>query len=80
MAQVKVNMQDFKNISVPYNLTRVEANILLDWVKGGITVPQEMINQSLVLTGDNAPYRCAEGYAQGLRQQTHTGLNLINHT
>jgi len=68
-------MQVFKNnVEVLYTMSRTEANILLDWVKTGQEVPRQLIDWALFVTGDNAPYRCAEGYAQGLRQQTHTGL------
>jgi len=47
-------------------MSRVEANILLDWVKTGQEMPSHIVDWALFVTGDNAPYRCAEGYAQGL--------------
>jgi hypothetical protein len=66
-------MQVFKNnVEVLYTMSRVEANILLDWLKQGHEMPRHLVDWALFVTGDNAPYRCAEGYAQG--------LTLINHT
>ena len=34
------------------NLTRADANLLLDWQKAGREVPRELIDMALILTGD----------------------------
>jgi len=38
------------------NLTRTEANLLLDWQKAGKEVPRELIDMALILTGDMCPH------------------------
>ena len=38
------------------NLTRTEANLLLDWQKAGKEVPSELVNMALILTGDMCPH------------------------
>ena len=38
------------------NLTRTEANLLLDWRKAGKEVPSELIDVALILTGDMCPH------------------------
>jgi hypothetical protein len=37
------------------NLTRTEANLLLDWQRAGKEVPRELIDMALILTGDLCP-------------------------
>lgn len=51
-------MQVFKNnVDVLYSMSRIEANILLDWVKTGMSLPTEVVTQALMLTGDLQTYR-----------------------
>jgi len=38
------------------NLTRTEANLLLDWQRAGKEVPRELIDMALILTGDMCPH------------------------
>ena len=38
------------------NLTRTEANLLLDWQRAGKEVPRELIDLALILTGDMCPH------------------------
>ena len=38
------------------NLTRTEANLLLDWQRAGKEVPEELIDLALILTGDMCPH------------------------
>jgi hypothetical protein len=38
------------------NLTRTEANLLLDWQRAGKEVPSELVDMALILTGDMCPY------------------------
>ena len=38
------------------NLTRTEANLLLDWQRAGKEVPEELIDMALILTGDMCPH------------------------
>ena len=38
------------------NLTRADANLLLDWQKAGKNVPDELVDMALILTGDMCPH------------------------
>lgn len=38
------------------NLTRADANLLLDWHKAGKEVPRQLVDMSLILTGDMCPH------------------------
>ena len=38
------------------NLTRADANLLLDWQRVGKEVPRELIDMALILTGDMCPH------------------------
>ena len=38
------------------NLTRTEANLLLDWQKAGKEVTSELVDMALILTGDMCPH------------------------
>ena len=38
------------------NLTRTEANLLLDWQRAGKEVPSELVDMALILTGDMCPH------------------------
>ena len=38
------------------NLTRADANLLLDWQRAGREVPRELVDMALILTGDMCPH------------------------
>ena len=49
---------DYKRLntcSSNLNITRTEAMVLLDWVRGGMDLPQHVVTQALLITGDISP-------------------------
>ena len=49
---------DYKSLntcSSNLNITRTEAMVLLDWVRGGMDLPQHVVTQALLITGDISP-------------------------
>ena len=42
--------------SLKMSLTKTEANLLLDWQRAGKEVPRELVDMSLILTGDMCPH------------------------
>jgi len=37
------------------NVSKTEAMILLDWVRGGMNIPVDLVTQALCITGDISP-------------------------
>jgi len=37
------------------NVSKTEAMILLDWVRGGMDIPVDLVTQALLITGDISP-------------------------
>ena len=37
------------------NVSKTEAMILLDWVRGGMDIPVYLVTQALLITGDISP-------------------------
>ena len=49
---------DYKSLntcSSNLNITRTEAMVLLDWVRGGMNIPVDLVTQALLITGDISP-------------------------
>ena len=50
-----INYRSLSTCSSNLNITRTEAHVLLDWVRGGMDLPQHVITQALLITGDISP-------------------------
>jgi len=53
-----VTFTDYKSLSTcssVLNMTKTEAMVLLDWVRGGMDLPQHVVTQALLITGDISP-------------------------
>ena len=53
-----VTFIDYKRLntcSSNLNITRTEAMVLLDWVRGGMNIPVDLVTQALLITGDISP-------------------------
>ena len=49
---------DYKRLitsSDELKMQKTEAMILLDWVRGGMELPQHVVTQALLITGDISP-------------------------
>jgi hypothetical protein len=49
---------DYKKLntcSSNLNMSKTEAQVLLDWVRGGMDLPQHVVTQALLITGDISP-------------------------
>ena len=49
---------DYKRLntcSSNLNMSKTEAHVLLDWVRGGMDLPQHVVTQALLITGDISP-------------------------
>ena len=49
---------DYKSLntcSSNLNMSKTEAHVLLDWVRGGMDLPQHVVTQALLITGDISP-------------------------
>ena len=42
-------------LSENVKMTKTEAQVLLDWVRGGMDLPQHVVTQALLITGDISP-------------------------
>ena len=42
-------------LSENVKMTKTEAQVLLDWVRGGMNIPVELVTQALLITGDISP-------------------------
>jgi len=53
-----VTFIDYKRLntcSSNLNMSKTEAHVLLDWVRGGMDLPQHVVTQALLITGDISP-------------------------
>ena len=53
-----VTFIDYKRLntcSSNLNMSKTEAHVLLDWVRGGMNIPVELVTQALLITGDISP-------------------------
>ena len=49
---------DYKRLNTSssvLNVSKIEAMILLDWVRGGMNIPVDLVTQALLITGDISP-------------------------
>ena len=49
---------DYKRLNTSsnvLNVSKTEAMILLDWVRGGMNIPVDLVTQALLITGDISP-------------------------
>ena len=49
---------DYKSLntcSSNLNMSKTEAHVLLDWVRGGMNIPVDLVTQALLITGDISP-------------------------
>jgi hypothetical protein len=49
---------DYKRLitsSDELKMQKTEAHVLLDWVRGGMDLPQHVVTQALLITGDISP-------------------------
>jgi hypothetical protein len=49
---------DYKRLitsSDALKMEKTEAHVLLDWVRGGMDLPQHVVTQALLITGDISP-------------------------
>lgn len=54
----QVTSIDYKRLntcSSNLNMSKTEAHVLLDWVRGGMDLPQHVVTQALLITGDISP-------------------------
>ena len=42
-------------LSENVKMTKTEAQVLLDWVRGGMNIPVDLVTQALCITGDISP-------------------------
>ena len=42
-------------LSENVKMTKTEAQVLLDWVRGGMNIPVDLVTQALLITGDISP-------------------------
>ena len=42
-------------LSENVKMTKTEAHVLLDWVRGGMNIPVDLVTQALLITGDISP-------------------------
>ena len=53
-----VTFIDYKKLntcSSNLNMSKTEAHVLLDWVRGGMNIPVDLVTQALLITGDISP-------------------------
>ena len=53
-----VTFIDYKRLntcSSNLNMSKTEAHVLLDWVRGGMNIPVDLVTQALLITGDISP-------------------------
>ena len=53
-----VTFIDYKRLNTSssvLNVSKIEAMILLDWVRGGMNIPVDLVTQALCITGDISP-------------------------
>ena len=53
-----VTFIDYKRLNTSssvLNVSKIEAMILLDWVRGGMNIPVDLVTQALLITGDISP-------------------------
>ena len=53
-----VTFIDYKRLntcSSNLNMSKTEAHVLLDWVRGGMNIPVDLVTQALCITGDISP-------------------------
>ena len=54
----QVTFIDYKRLNTSssvLNVSKIEAMILLDWVRGGMNIPVDLVTQALLITGDISP-------------------------
>ena len=54
----QVTFIDYKRLntcSSNLNMSKTEAHVLLDWVRGGMNIPVDLVTQALLITGDISP-------------------------
>ena len=49
------NYRRSSTLSENVKMTKTEAQVLLDWVRGGMNIPVELVTQALLITGDISP-------------------------
>ena len=42
-------------LSENVKMTKTEAQMLLDWTRGGMNIPVDLVTQALLITGDISP-------------------------
>ena len=53
-----VTFIDYKRLNTSssvLNVSKIEAMILLDWVRGGMNIPVDLVTEALLITGDISP-------------------------
>ena len=53
-----VTFIDYKRLNTSSDtlkMEKAEAHVLLDWVRGGMDLPQHVVTQALLITGDISP-------------------------
>ena len=53
-----VTFIDYKRLNTSSDtlkMEKTEAHVLLDWVRGGMNIPVDLVTQALLITGDISP-------------------------
>ena len=54
----QVTSIDYKRLNTSSDtlkMEKTEAHVLLDWVRGGMNIPVDLVTQALLITGDISP-------------------------
>ena len=52
---ISIDYKKLNTCSSNLNMSKTEAQVLLDWVRGGMDLPQHVVTQALLITGDISP-------------------------
>ena len=52
---ISIDYKRLNTCSSNLNMSKTEAHVLLDWVRGGMDLPQHVVTQALLITGDISP-------------------------
>ena len=50
-----IDYRRLSTLSENIKMTKTEAMVLLDWVRGGMDIPVYLVTQALLITGDISP-------------------------
>jgi len=52
---ISIDYKRLNTSSDTLKMEKAEAHVLLDWVRGGMDLPQHVVTQALLITGDISP-------------------------